>query len=362
MLQGGVGFLFRKQECTMDFGIDVSSVPYGILIIPFISNVLPVAFLCNAEVCADEIDEQFLNSIDNIRCGYQKMYPQLKFDGIFNFKRVKKYTVESKRNGSAMFFSAGIDSFDTLLSHREEKPLLITLWGSDISFEDLHGWEAMKQRIAFTEKTFGAKSVVVKSGFRGFLSERKLSSLVKTTGNGWWYGFQHGIGIIGHAAPYAYLFGFENLYIASSNTEQWKVACASDPSIDEKVNFLDCKVIHDGYEFDRVEKTRHVVDFYRNNSIVLPIHVCWQEKGGSNCSRCEKCCRTILGIYACGEDPRKFGFNPNLVSEKVVMDGIKHQKDLESDWIPTFRQIGKCYNEDTIEDWAKWCLKYKTKN
>ena len=89
------------------------------------------------------------------------------------------------------------------------------------------------------------------------MDESKLTKLVEKYANDdWWHGFQHGIGLIGHAAPLAYLFNIDNLYIASSYTikDKGKVTCASDPTIDNYVKFSDCHVIHDGYEYGRQEK------------------------------------------------------------------------------------------------------------
>ena len=38
---------------------------------------------------------------------------------------------------------------------------------------------------------------------------------------------------------------------------------------------------------------------------LVPISI---KKGGSNCCNCEKCWRTISGIYVEGFNPHKFGF------------------------------------------------------
>ncbi len=78
------------------------------------------------------------------------------------------------------------------------------------------------------------------------------------SGDGWWHGFQHGIQVIGHAAPITCLMGKSTVYFASSFTSKEKgiITCASDPTIDNHLRFCQVKVVHDGYEFDRQDKVR----------------------------------------------------------------------------------------------------------
>lgn len=352
----------EKEKFTIDFGVDVSAVPEGVLVIPLVANVLPISWVCDAEVVINEIEKDFYESIEKFKKGYIEMYPIVSFKGKLTTKTINSYAPVAEKMESALFFSAGVDSFDTVLSHESENPLLITLWGSDVTFEDTEGWNSILKRIKYMQDSFGYESVVVKTGFRRFLREGALDRLVSIADDiGWWFGFQHGIGIISHAAPYAYLFGFKKLYIASSNAEELKgkAPCASDPTIDNEVRFLGTQVIHDGYEFDRLDKVRHIVDFARKTNKYLPLHVCWKVSGGGNCSSCEKCARTILEIYACGEDPRKYGFDPTLISE-VEVAKYKETNFIEWAWyyLPVSRELKKQYTEETIAEWAKWILKY----
>ena len=128
------------------------------------------------------------------------------------------------------------------------------------------------------------------------------------SGDNWYHGFQHGIGILGHVAPVTWHEGIGTVYIASSNTEGTVYTCASDPSIDNFVRFCGAKVIHDGYEMDRQDKIQIIADYSRKNGLQIPLHVCWEKRSGDNCCHCEKCWRTILGFYAAGEDPKQYGF------------------------------------------------------
>lgn len=299
-----------NEEFFIEYGIDISSVPYSIAIIPFLANVLPIAWVCDGEINIDCCDFDFYKSIPDFKKGYEDMYPMINFGGKVSVKSLEKNSL--KKDGGAMaFFSGGVDAFNTLVTHASEHPALITLWGADIKLEDAEGWKNVEVHLKSTAEQFDVDFVTVRSSFRKFLKEGRLSKLVEASGDGWWHGFQHGIGIICHAAPAAVVMGKSVIYFASSFTaaDRGKVTCASDPTIDNYVTFSGVQVFHDGYEFNRQAKIHNIIKFEEKSGMTISLRVCWRSAGGNNCCRCEKCWRTVLGIYAEGKDPRKFGFH-----------------------------------------------------
>ena len=306
----------------VEYSEDISQTPKDIAVIPFLCNVLPIAWVLDAEIVVPELDSDFCEHLAEIKRGYIEMYPRIKFGGKLTVGKLIKHNYEVGEN-SAVFFSGGADSFDTLIAHAEEHPTLITLLGADIKLTDRDGREIVIRHALETAKQFQCKSLFIASTFRGFLKEGALSKLVMPFANdGWWHGFQHGIGIISHAAPYAYLHKLKKIYMASSFSPEYKnYTCASDPTIDNYVHVGNCVTIHDGYEFNRQEKIRRICDFKRRTRIPIHLRVCWQSSGGENCCACEKCYRTICGILAEGENPAEFGF-PSYTStfEKMRRD------------------------------------------
>ncbi len=352
--------LFRKERLSIDFGVDIREVPDSVLVIPFLTNMLPVIWLCNAIAHVKSIDGAFSNSISAIKKGYENMYPCFNFLGEIKADSIEVNVPRNNIHDTAMFYSAGVDSFSTFLNHENEHPLLINICGSDISLDDTKGWNAMKRRQFFMKEHFGLDCVSICSNFKNVINPGRLSKLVERSGDNWWHGFQHGIAIIGHAAPLAYKFGIKKLYLASTYTPAvyGKITCASDPSIDNNVEFVQTRVYHDGDERDRFQKIRQIADFHHETGIVLPLHVCWESRGGENCSSCEKCTRTILALYACGEDPKDYGFNPELISESNVRRACKSKFDYENYYRRTVEALRKMDNEKTIEWWAKWALNF----
>lgn len=343
---------------SIEYSCDISNVPVSIAIIPLLTNILPISWIYDAEILVPVCDEDFYNSISDFKSGYKTMYPMIQFGGKMTVKTFEKNNNQSA-NGAAMFFSGGVDAFCTLIRHREEKPTLITLWGSDISLEDTAGWTTVNDHLVEVGRTFQVDYITVKSGFRRFLKEGVLSQKVKNSGDGWWHGFQHGIGIIGHAAPIMYVLGKKKVYIASSFTaaDKGKVTCASDPTIDNNVRFSGITVIHDGYELTRLDKIKIITQFSRENAVKVPLRVCWESRGGSNCCHCEKCWRTILGIYATRSNPDEFGFNyPSL---KELGKEIKHNRaklgiHKESRYKLIWTAIRNNYSIWTINPGLRW--------
>ena len=204
-----------------------------------------------------------------------------------------------------------MDAFNTLVCHVAEKPVLLTLWGADVKLSDENGWKNVLSHLQDTSREFGTDYVTIKSEFRMFQEEGILTEAVKKSGDGWWHGFQHGIGIICHAAPVAWVLGLSTVYFASSFTaaDKGKVTCASDPTIDNFVRFGGTNIVHDGYEFTRQMKVHNITQFSKKSGMKIPLRVCWESTGGSNCCRCEKCWRTMLAVYAENQNPREYGFD-----------------------------------------------------
>lgn len=100
------------------------------------------------------------------------------------------------------------------------------------------------------------------------------------------------------------------VYIASTNCpEDGHVSCASHPTIDNKISFFGCSVIHDGFNANRQDKSESFVEFCNKSGKPLKLHVCYETQDGNNCSNCEKCLRTIFGIIAEKDDANKYGFS-----------------------------------------------------
>lgn len=318
---------FSSQRTSyIEYDVDITCVPPSVLWISFICNVLPVAWVCDATIEADALDDDFMAHVEEIKQGYINMYPMLSFRGNIHAKREKNEQIKAAE-ASGCFFSGGVDAHATFFRHLEEKPELISIWGSDIELNDNQGWSNVLGHIEETAKNYGVVYHIIKSDFRSVLREDRLSKLVQVSGDGWWHGFQHGIALISHAAPLAYVKGWNRVYIASSFSDEMKglFTCASDPSIDNHLWVCGCRTIHDAYEWNRQQKVEYIVKRRLESKQPVFLRVCWESRGGRNCCHCEKCYRTILELVAEGADPNDYGFSWDRESIKRCKGDIKNR-------------------------------------
>ena len=344
-LEGAPALYLSGERFECSFSEDVGDTPESVAVIPFLCDVLPVAWLTDATIEVSAVDRQFLESIEKFKRGYVSQYPMLNFaETKIRCGNIQNNAYEPSENCAA-FFSGGVDAFCTLISHIEEKPRLITLWGSDVTFDDLEGWRLVEKHAKDTAEQFALPvPVSVKTNFRALTKDGALNKLVAKSGDSWWHGFQHGIGIIGHAAPVAYKYKMNVVYIASSYTKETQRSCASHPEIDSNVRLAGTRVWHDQYEKSRQKKVRTIVDFCNRTNHRVFLRVCYESKGGKNCCRCEKCYRTIFALLALGADPREYGFDYSESelsrSKKIVSEALLNStpstplwKEIQDDFV-----------------------------
>ncbi len=352
-----------EKTFSVAYSMDISFVPPSVAVVPLLANILPIAWVYDAEIIVPSCDKDFYDCIEEVKQGYRDMYPRMNFGGTLTVDQIEENPVKNQ-SGTCAFFSGGVDAFNTLTKHISEKPTLITLWGADVDLTDETGWNRVKEHLEETCKEFELDYVMIKTGFRDFLHEGVLGAVVRESGDGWWHGFQHGIGIISHAAPIMYALGKKTVYFASSFTiaDKGRVTCASDPSIDNYVRFCGCNIIHDGYEFNRQMKIHNITQFTKKSGKRISLRVCWESMGGSNCCNCEKCWRTILGLYAECVSPEEYGFHYSsqqlaMIAKKMksgrnpMFSSLRYQpiqnsmrRNIKKEDLPT--QIQWFYSED----------------
>lgn len=302
---------FTGVEFVIEYPEDINEVPDGVLAIPFATNTLQIMWLADCELIIPELDRDFYESIPNFLKGFRSMFPEATFAGKLTVGSIVE-CVPEKSGESVSFFSGGLDATTTLLRHLDKKPHLLSIWGSDVDFDNVDGWKIVESGLRDAAEQYGLPLAVIRSRFREFddvvMLTKDFENILQTS---WWYGVKHGIGLIGHAAPYAWLKGVNMVYIASTNCiEDGRVRCASDPSIDSNVAFCGSKVFHDAFELSRQNKTNYLVQYHQEHpDTTLNLHVCWKSDTGANCCSCEKCYRTMVGLWIAGVDPRDFGFH-----------------------------------------------------
>lgn len=322
-------FFTKKRSYSIDYHNDLNNVPKSILNIPFILNFLPMIWLFDGEMMLDEIDSSLEKSISDIKKGYTNMYPKLDFKGKISFNEVADNTYEPVDMVGA-FFSGGLDATSTLVSHYHENPILINLQGSDISLKYQKVIDGVRKFLKTEADHLELNINFITSEFRTVLNERNLNKYIKDlVHDNYWHAFQHGIAIISHSAPISYINKLKCVYIASSFTKDDHVPCASDPTIDNFVKFSSTNIIHDGYEFNRQDKSENVAKFIGKENKKIKLRVCLDDYRIDNCCHCEKCYRTIFGFASKGFDPSIVGFDLTKNDYKKIEKDIKNRIIIE---------------------------------
>lgn len=308
---------------TVEYNEEIDEVPSNILVIPLLCNILPIIWVNNATIYLKEIDYTFYTALKETKKEYKEMLPQIKFKGKIKVAKKIKNKYE-KTNKVATFFSGGVDSYYTLIKSMDSKPDLVTIWGSDIDFENEKGWKVVKEYIEKIGSKYGLKNVEIKSALRRFIDNTELENQYHYLLNdNWWHAMQHGIGLIGNVAPYAFKHKISTVYIPSTPYEKkLKVVCASNPEIDNSIKFASTSIHYEEGACNRQQKVNEICDYIKEKKDEIQLRVCYRSKEGDNCSNCEKCYRTIMAIISQKIDPNNMGFEVDKQKLKQIKEQI----------------------------------------
>lgn len=295
-----------------DDDVDVGTWPPTWSLAPFVLNVAPVVWLTGTQAIVDALDANLAASLEAIRARFRdQLYPSLPWTGSLTARRLEPAGPAGPPGSPVgVLFSGGLDSVATSFRQLGQAQTLITVWGADVDEEGHVGWARVRGQAEAFAATYGHGLRCVRSNFRGFLDTWRLDRVDPAIPD-WWGYVQHGMGFLGLAAPPLLDQGSTRLYIAASHTSSFAEPWGSSPMIDEAVRLGPLSVVHDGYESSRQTKLREVQEIARARGIPLPpLRVCYANPSGdgTNCGRCEKCLRTVVGLMLEDGDLAASGF------------------------------------------------------
>lgn len=341
-------------------------MPDSILIIPLLTTLLPVAWFSGFDISVEEVDHDFFNAVPDIREAFGNMYPKSILKGnIYAKKIIKNY---SKKIRTAQLFSGGIDSIATYIRTQNENPILLTVWGADVKLNDIKSWEKVKNYNTYIAKELNTTSITIKSNLRELLDATSLGEEFGHQINlyHWWPGVQHGFGLLGLCAPISFDKGIHNLYIPASDNFRIDIPWGSHPSIDNNIKWAGTEVVHEGFDISRQEKIKVISKFIKEHKKDLQIRVCWQQgHNGGNCSSCEKCCRSMVGLIVENIDPNNHGFIvpkklTQLVKNNIIYGNWSYSiNDTMTDWQDIQAHIAPNIDNSTkYSDLLIWLKKF----
>lgn len=255
---------------------------------PFVPAALLRAMRDGLDLHVDApVSERFLSSLPtllDIFCSFEPLY------------RRPHITAESERRSrqsagvSAAFFSAGADSFYTVLKHRSELGALLFAHGFDVSIDD----HALRRRVAEpireTARRMGHRLIEIETNLRPFLEQRDAPGR-----SGLWTMVQ-GAALAGMSL----VVGAEvsRAFIPAGSSYAELAVWGTHPLIDPLWSTELVEVVHDGCEAKRLEKIERIG---ADPHVHSALRVCFKNIGGEyNCGVCAKCVRTMVELRTVG--------------------------------------------------------------
>jgi hypothetical protein len=219
-------------------------------------------------------------------------------------------------NGTASFFSAGVDSTFTVLRRPDVKHW-ITVLGFDMPVSRTEEFRKHCARLAQIAADFGATFIPVATNIR--------ETRWKT---GHWELISHGPAL----AAVALMFEdhFAEVLIPASYDYTCLDPWGSHPLADPLFSTHGTKIIHEGTAYTRTEKIEYLSTCDRALS---ELHVCYRGSDArgqdhTNCGRCEKCYRTMIALDIFGKlDDAKLFDRATFDIPRIAKIYVSHQLD-----------------------------------
>ncbi len=248
-----------------------------------------------------EVSRRLLSALPTIQDIFCDWEPSLRRVEVRGAVPAERAAPRGARTG--MFFSGGVDSFYTLLKHRDEITDLVFVRGFDMSLESESLYQRTSSMIAEVGAFYGKRVVEVETNLRTLLDPHVD-----------WACISHGAAMaaVGHLLSSS----LARIYIPASQTYSRLYVGGSHPLLDPLWSSEALEFIHDGCEATRVDK----VAVISGHEIVLrSLRVCFTNTDGAyNCGRCEKCVRTMLALRAFGALERCTTFDAPLEVRNIL--------------------------------------------
>lgn len=235
--------------------------------------------------------------IMDVVCGWQPSLHRVKIEGA-----VPRSAAPAAGSRVGTFFSGGLDSFFTLLKHRDEITDLIHIYGFQRQPSDIALRQRTSELVRRAGAEFGKNVIEVESNYRSFLKPYVSHTHLA-----------HGASL----ATVGHLLGpeFHRIYIAATYHRDALFPWGSHPDLDPLWSTESLDVVHDGCEATRVDKARLVA---QSDIALQSLRVCHHNpRENLNCGECEKCIRTMINLAAVGGLERCHTFAKPLDIDRV---------------------------------------------
>ncbi len=246
----------------------------------------------------DVLDENYIESLKKAREFFYGWFSKKwSFAGKIKATPVKN-TGSASREG--VLYSGGLDALTTYIRHKDKKPILFSFLGADIPLDQTKLVDACKRSFREFAANEGLDLCCIESDLFTLM---KPGDIAHWTSN-WWGEASHAMVLGALTAPYSYK-ELGKLWIASSHVAgTLDYGWGSDGHLDNNLRWGSTCLEND---FEHANRMQKIQFFKAHPEYHRYLRVCftwWHLNGDEiNCSRCEKCYRTMCELILNQIDP-----------------------------------------------------------
>ncbi len=338
----------KHKSFFVDYHDTNFDAPESILNVIFAATMAPVSWAVGANLEVSCLDASYGKALQDCKAYFYKWRKRRwNFSGdiiVSNYEHN-----EYLAHDYGLLFSGGIDGLTTYIKHQEKKPKLFTIFGADIPLREKEFIQTCKARIDAFASGVGTKVFYIYTDINEVISRRNLKKYSKN----WYAEVAHGMLLTALTAPITYQ-SMRELFIASSEKGDIDYLWGSYKDLDSKIRWGGTQVVHDNHELSRLDKIKNYLsgkkEFYNY------VRVCWAQFSMLNCSRCEKCSRTMLELLCNNISPIDCNFqidNKTLARIKMRLTNPLYRYSLLSTGDSVFefwKEMQKDVNISTLVD------------
>lgn len=221
---------------------------------------------------------------------------------------------------AALCFTAGVDSFHSLLRSASDASLLVFARGYDVDLRDRRRADWGEQTVRAVAAETGRRAVVLTTNLRRHPTFRQAS---------WEYTYGSALAALGHLlSPHV-----GRLLVSASQQIGSSLTWGSRWDLDPLFSSSRLNIAHCGATLLRTQKLWEIA---HEPLVQRHLRVCWQRgHEGGNCGRCEKCVRTMLTLECCGQLDRY----PALGSRRDLVARVDSVPSVSAGAMPSYRSI-----------------------
>ena len=265
---------------------------------PFAAGLLQLAMVLEEDLIIEgQVSPVLYHGMKEYQQTMSEWFPQIMCPIKIEASVQEALSADDAGHNCVTLFSGGVDSSYTLMSRlpdQQQNPAsqvqgALFIHGLDIPLQNQNSYQ---ESLTFFDRhisPLGVELIPCATNLRYF-----TSGILN-------WGLAHGSAIISTGLVLDRMIA--NLLIPSSSIDI-KIPWGSSPLIDHLLSTETVKVIHEGSTISRIEKIAAIANWEPAQNY---LRVCVDEDkrhGVQNCSRCEKCIRTMTMLEICGSLPK----------------------------------------------------------